>query len=64
MTPTTWAPSFTASITWNFAPGLAWANGFGYMVAGQGLDAYSTGSTGSKNAKDVFIGTSRIRFTF
>jgi hypothetical protein len=34
------------------------------MVSGQGMDAYATGSTGSKQAKDVFIGTSRIRFTF
>ena len=51
-------------ITWRFAPGLSWDNGFGYMIAGDGLGRLRTGSTGSKNAKDVFIMTSRVRFTF
>ena len=36
----------------------------GYMIAGEGLNAF-TGATGiGKNAKDAFIGTSRVRFTF
>jgi hypothetical protein len=51
-------------ISWRFAPGLSWDNGMGYMIAGDGLNAY-TGSSGlGKNAKDAFIGTSRVRFTF
>jgi hypothetical protein len=51
-------------ISWRFAPGLSWDNGMGYMIAGEGLNAY-TGSSGlGKNAKDAFIGSSRVRFTF
>jgi hypothetical protein len=51
-------------ISWRFAPGLSWDNGMGYMIAGDGMNAY-TGSSGlGKNAKDAFIGTSRVRFTF
>jgi hypothetical protein len=51
-------------ISWRFAPGLSWDNGAGYMIAGKGLNAY-TGSSGlGKEAKDAFIGTSRVRFTF
>lgn len=55
---------FHGIITWRFAPGLSWDNGMGYMIAGEGMDAF-TGRTGSgRSAKDVFIGTSRVRFTF
>ena len=51
-------------VSWRFAPGLSWDNGMGYMIAGKGLDAF-TGATGAgKNAKDAFIGVSRVRFTF
>ena len=51
-------------MTWRFAPGLSWDNGMGYMIAGKGMDAY-TGATGAgRDAKDVFIGASRVRFTF
>jgi len=50
-------------VTWNFAPGLAWSNGAGYMFSGEGLDAYTL-ATGSRSAKDIFIMTSRLRFTF
>jgi len=51
-------------ISWRFAPGLSWDNGMGYMIAGKGLNAY-TGSSGlGKDAKDAFIGTSRVRLPF
>jgi hypothetical protein len=51
-------------VSWRFAPGLSWDNGMGYMIKGKGLNAY-TGATGlGKEAKDAFIGTSRVRFTF
>lgn len=52
-----------AVVTWRFAPGLSWDNGAGYMFAGQGMDALTL-STGSRNAKDIFMYTSRVRFTF
>ena len=33
------------------------------MFAGEGLDAFTL-ATGSRSAKDIFIMTSRVRFTF
>jgi hypothetical protein len=54
---------FHAVVGWRFAPGLSWDNGAGYMLAGEGLDAF-TRSTGTRSAKDSFIATSRVRFTF
>ena len=50
-------------VTWRFAPGLSWDNAAGYMFAGEGMDALTL-TTGSRTAKDVFIMTSRVRFTF
>jgi hypothetical protein len=50
-------------VTWRFAPGLSWDNGAGYMFAGTGMDALTL-ATGPRQAKDVFIYTSRVRFTF
>jgi hypothetical protein len=50
-------------VTWRFAPGLSWDNAAGYMFAGEGMDALTL-TTGSRIAKDVFIMTSRVRFTF
>jgi hypothetical protein len=50
-------------VTWSFAPGLTWANAAGYVISGTGLDAFTL-STGARSAKDIFIMTSRLRFTF
>jgi hypothetical protein len=50
-------------VSWRFAPGLSWDNGAGYMFAGEGMDALTL-SNGPRDAKDVFIYTSRVRFTF
>jgi hypothetical protein len=51
--------------SWRFAPGLAWDNGFGYMVAGSVMDTLVPGNPATRpDAKDVFIFTSRVRFTF
>jgi hypothetical protein len=50
-------------VTWRFAPGLSWGNAAGYMFSGSGLDALTT-QGGSRNAKDIFIMSSRVRFTF
>ena len=54
-----------ALISWKFAPGLVWDNGFGYMFAGPALSTLLTDPTsGPRNAKDPYILTSRVRFTF
>lgn len=50
-------------VSWRFAPGLSWDNGAGYMFAGDGMNAL-TRAEGSRDAKDVFIYTSRVRLTF
>jgi hypothetical protein len=50
-------------VTWRFAPGLSWDNAAGYMFTGEGFDALTL-ATGPRTAKDVFIYTSRVRFTF
>jgi hypothetical protein len=61
---------FNLGATWRFAPGLAWDNAMGYMIMGDALDntAGSVGRTGGVfgqgDAKDPFILTSRVRFTF
>ncbi|MDP2700814.1 MAG: hypothetical protein Q8P98_01960, partial [Candidatus Rokubacteria bacterium] len=51
-------------ISWRFAPGLAWDNGFGYMFSGRALDAITDPAAGGRNAKDAAILTSRVRFSF
>jgi hypothetical protein len=54
-----------AVLSWKFAPGLAWDNGFGYMFAGPALSTLLTDPTiDARNAKDVYMLTSRVRFTF
>ncbi len=53
-----------AGITWRFAPGIAWDNAGGYMFTGPALDAVTNPQTGSRDAKDAYILTSRIRFSF
>ena len=50
-------------VSWRFAPGLSWDNGAGYMFTGKGMDAL-TRADGPRDAKDVFIYTSRVRLTF
>jgi hypothetical protein len=50
-------------VTWRFAPGLSWDNAAGYMFTGSGFDALTL-ANGPRTAKDVFIYTSRVRFTF
>jgi hypothetical protein len=51
--------------TWRFAPGLTWDNAFGYMLAGHALAVTATpSSTGQRDAKDAYILTSRLRFSF
>jgi hypothetical protein len=54
-----------ALLSWKFADNLVWDNGFGYMFAGQALSTLLTDPTqGARNAKDPYILTSRVRFTF
>jgi hypothetical protein len=49
------------SSSWKFAPGLSWDNAVGYMFSGGALDA---ATPAGRDAKDAFILTSRVRFTF
>ncbi len=51
-------------IGWRFAPGISWDNGAGYMFMGGAHDAITNAATGPRDAKDAYILTSRIRFTF
>ena len=54
-------------ITWRFADGLVWDNGFGYMFAGPALNAITANQDQAQHprtANDSYILTSRIRFTF
>ena len=53
-----------AGLTWRFAPGLAWDNAGGYMFMGSAMDALTNPATGPRDAKDSYIVTSRIRFSF
>jgi hypothetical protein len=56
---------FFAGATWRFAPGIAWDNAFGYMVAGHALNVTATpDAQGHRNASDAYILTSRVRFSF
>jgi hypothetical protein len=49
------------SSSWKFAPGLSWDNAVGYMFSGKALDA---ATPSGRDAKDAYILTSRVRFTF
>ena len=51
------------TVTWRFAPGLSLDNGAGYMFAGAGMNALTV-ANGPRDAKDVFLLTSRVRITF
>jgi len=55
---------FSSVVSWRFAPGLAWDNSLGYMIVGPALDALTDPAAGPRNAKDISILTSRIRFSF
>jgi hypothetical protein len=53
------------NMTWRFAPGLALDLGIGYLFAGDALDAGARAdASGKRDADDIFIATSRVRFTF
>jgi hypothetical protein len=47
--------------SWKFAPGLSWDNAFGIMFPGKAMDAMTPVN---RDAKEVYILTSRVRFTF
>ena len=51
------------STTYRFAPGLAFDIATGYLFAGDALGYTSARST-TKNPHDVFLATSRVRFSF
>jgi hypothetical protein len=52
-------------VTWRFAPGVAWDNAFGYMFAGEAMNAMVPGAAATRSdAKDPYILTSRVRLTF
>ena len=59
-------------VTWRFAPGIAWDNAGGYMYAGKALNVAGQCTAGTTNcqtgpnhnAKDAYILTSRLRFSF
>jgi hypothetical protein len=53
-----------ALLSWKFADNLVWDNAFGYMFAGQVLSTITDAAQGPRNAKDPYILTSRVRFTF
>jgi hypothetical protein len=64
---------FMTVVSWKFVPGISWDNGFGYMIAGPAWSNLATGdgqtavngnSLVPRNAKDSYILTSRIRYTF
>jgi len=55
---------FMSVVSWRFAPGLVWDNGFGYMLSGPALDAITDPAAGGQNAQDAAILTSRVRFSF
>jgi hypothetical protein len=53
-----------ALLSWKFADNLVWDNAFGYMFAGQVLSTITDATLAPRNAKDPYILTSRVRFTF
>jgi hypothetical protein len=53
-----------ALLSWKFADNLVWDNAFGYMFAGQVLSTITDATLSPRNAKDPYILTSRVRFTF
>lgn len=55
---------FMSEVLWRFAPGLAWGNAAGYMIPGPALDAITDPAAGPRNTSDIFIFTSRVRYSF
>jgi hypothetical protein len=54
-----------AVVSWKFVPGISWDNGAGVLFPGQALTNLMTDPTqGPRNSKDIWIYTSRVRFTF
>src|SRR5262249_28047714 len=53
-----------AGLTWRFAPGLALDSAGGYMWTGPALDAIRIPALSPADARNVYILTSRIRFSF
>src|SRR5262245_7693959 len=53
-----------AGLTWRFAPGIALDSAGGYMWTGPALDVYTNPTQGSREARNVYSLTSRIRFSF
>jgi hypothetical protein len=53
-----------AQVDWKFAPGVTWSNAGGYMSMGPAANAVTNPSQGPRDAKDAYILTSRVRFTF
>jgi hypothetical protein len=53
-----------AQVDWKFAPGVTWSTAGGYMFMGPAANAVTNPSQGPRDAKDAYILTSRVRFTF
>jgi hypothetical protein len=53
-----------AGLTWRFAPGLGLDSAGDYMWTGPALDAFTNPTQGPHEARNVYILTSRIRFSF
>ena len=51
-------------LTWRFAPGIALDCAGGYMWTGPALDAYTNPAQGSREARNTYVLTSRVRFSF
>jgi hypothetical protein len=51
-------------LDWKFAPGITWSNAAGYAFVGDVFDTLTNPATGSRDAKNSYIVTSRVRFTF
>jgi len=53
-----------AGLTWRFAPGIALDCAGGYMWTGPALDAYTNPTQGSREARNLYVLSSRVRFSF
>src|SRR5262249_44708889 len=53
-----------AGLTWRFAPGIALDSAGGYMWTGPALDGYVLPFASPHDARNVYVLTSRIRFSF
>jgi hypothetical protein len=51
-------------LTWRFAPGLSFDAAGGYMWTGHALDAVTNPAQGARDARNVYILSSRVRFAF